>query len=343
MAPLHSNRDPEFMALPMPLRNIGRPMLTSSKGFAQATQDSLHARSTSSAVEEAEGIVEVRSLQIGTITIVGGRTTPMRAVMGDDQRIVVNLCYAGAIAYSANGRQLMARANGMIAAPNQGGALRMTHLAGIAFALDRQRLSKTIRALCGTHDPCDLDTPFATTVNGSSDINWRTDALFALFREIDLLLLEDQRLPTAMGIDDQIYRLLALNYIARRHLLNRVGARAIPVAHKAALLDELVSYIETHCQSTISLSDLESHSHYSGRQLQNLFRERFDCTPMQFVRHQRLAAAMQQLQMPSEAATVAAIARGCGYRHTSSFSSDFHREFGVSPSTVLRSARGGGV
>ncbi|MEN9766892.1 MAG: hypothetical protein RLZZ32_852, partial [Cyanobacteriota bacterium] len=145
----------------------------------------------------------------------------------------------------------------------------------------------------------------------------------------------------AMGLDDQIYRLVALGYVARANLMDQLGARVSSGAggRGKSVLDELVSYIETHTAQPLCLTDLERRSHYSGRQLQNLFRERFDCTPMQFVKRQRLTAAMEQLQLATDDTTVTSIARGCGYHDICSFSKDFHQRFGVCPSAVLRSSR----
>jgi hypothetical protein len=60
---------------------------------------------------------------------------------------------------------------------------------------------------------------------------------------------------------------------------------------------------------------------------------------MQFVRRQRLSVAMEKLQTADFDETVTDIARDIGYRYTSSFTTDFRREFGVNPSAVLRASR----
>jgi AraC-like DNA-binding protein len=70
-----------------------------------------------------------------------------------------------------------------------------------------------------------------------------------------------------------------------------------------------------------------------------MFRKRFNCTPMQFVRRQRLELAMEQLSKPQSGDTVMRIARECGYRHASNFSVDFQKQFGSRPSDVLRLSR----
>ena len=92
-------------------------------------------------------------------------------------------------------------------------------------------------------------------------------------------------------------------------------------------------------QQPLTLTDLEEQSHYSGRQLQYMFRSKFNCTPMQFVRRQRLNYAMARLEQAQPNDTITVIARELGYRSMSSFSADFFRQFGAYPSVVLRSWR----
>ena len=118
-------------------------------------------------------------------------------------------------------------------------------------------------------------------------------------------------------------------------------SRSLPARGWNQGLDDLVDYIRANHQAGLTLTDLEEFSHYSARRLQVLFRERFACTPMQFVRQQRLRTALEKLQTASAAETVTSIARSCGYRHVSNFSADFQREFAVNPSVVLRASRRG--
>jgi AraC-like DNA-binding protein len=333
--------DSIFSSLPMPLRCAGAALTISNRGFASATQDALHARRTASAVRTQEGCIEMHSLDIGNLKVVGGRTTPMQALMGETDQVAVILCGAGAITHKADGKQLMAIQNGIVTAPNHGGVLTMTHFAGITFCLEKERLKLAVKLLCGSQSWLNLDEPLASSPGENQvDSQW-SKALFALFDAVNLFLQDDERLPAAMGLDDQIYRLVALGYVARANLMDQLGARVSSGAggRGKSVLDELVSYIETHTAQPLCLTDLERRSHYSGRQLQNLFRERFDCTPMQFVKRQRLTAAMEQLQLATDDTTVTSIARGCGYHDASSFSNDFQRRFGVCPSAVLRSSR----
>ena len=334
--------DPIFSGLPVPLKSIGTALRAHNKDFAQVTQAALHARSSASDMPHQDGVIEVNAVDIGAIKAISGRTTPMRARMGDNRQICVTLNYSGTITFKGNGEPFTAHSNGLLLAPNNGGTMSMTHLAAISVSLERDRLNHTVQALCGSQHRLDFDQPIASSPDDHQEASLRTQALFTLFQQIDLLLQDDQRLPAAMGLDDQIYRLVALKFIAENHLMDHVGTMVASGVRSKSVIDELVSYIETHTAQPLCLTDLVRRSHYTGRQLQSLFRERFDCSPMQFVKRQRLAAAMEQLQRPADDTTVTSVARGCGYHDASSFSTDFQRRFGVCPSAVLRSSRSQG-
>ena len=103
-----------------------------------------------------------------------------------------------------------------------------------------------------------------------------------------------------------------------------------------------MDFIRQNAHLNLTLTDLEEQSHYSSRHLQSIFKEKFDCTPMQFVRRQRLSAAMEKLETADCGDTVTSIARDLGYRYTSNFCTDFQKEFGVTPSVIMRSSQRGG-
>jgi AraC-like DNA-binding protein len=174
-----------------------------------------------------------------------------------------------------------------------------------------------------------LDTQMAWGINGGPS------PLFELFRYIDRVLLEEPYLADGLALDDQAYRLVAIA-IAQKAYPAQLARQQTGKRRWSSSLDELVDYIASNRCSAITLTELEEQSNYSRRHLQNLFRERFGCTPMQFVRRQRLTAAMEKLQAAEERTTVSRVARDCGYRSISNFSSDFQRFFGEQPSQVLR-------
>lgn len=101
-------------------------------------------------------------------------------------------------------------------------------------------------------------------------------------------------------------------------------------------LDPLLTFILNHLEEPLSLSTLERVSNYSRRTLQYAFHEHCGCSPMQWIRQQRLARAHQRLLHPQPGDTVTAISAACGYRSLSRFNVDYKRAYGAKPSAVLR-------
>jgi AraC-like DNA-binding protein len=103
-------------------------------------------------------------------------------------------------------------------------------------------------------------------------------------------------------------------------------------------LDPLLTFIQANLEEALPLQVLERVSNDSRRTLHYAFQERFGCTPMQWIRQQRLARAHHRLLHPKPGDTVTSISLGCGYRSLGRFNTDFQRMYGAKPSVVLRQA-----
>lgn len=142
--------------------------------------------------------------------------------------------------------------------------------------------------------------------------------------------------------DRQLQRLLALLVFPELSEAQRAAAgdaRGAANHGDDALIEPLLDYIKVNLDQPLSLQLLEQRSHYSRRSLHNAFQQRFQCSPMQWVRQLRLANGFARLSAPRDGDTVQAVARECGYRSTSQFSADFQRFHGRRPSELLRLAR----
>lgn len=104
----------------------------------------------------------------------------------------------------------------------------------------------------------------------------------------------------------------------------------------ASKMDALIDDIRANLHRPLRLRDLEAQTFYSRRWLNDAFRRRFDRTPMQWVRDQRLAKAKDLLQAHGLRISIQAVALACGYQHTCQLSVLFKRRYGVSPSQVQR-------
>jgi len=107
-----------------------------------------------------------------------------------------------------------------------------------------------------------------------------------------------------------------------------------PTNHKR--LDEALVYIARHMKERIQLGHLSEVSGVSKRTLGYLFLHTYGITPMAFVKRERLRKANMLLQHADPStATVASIARECGFAHMGQFSIDYKRLFRESPSATL--------
>ena len=108
---------------------------------------------------------------------------------------------------------------------------------------------------------------------------------------------------------------------------------------KAQIIDDLLQWIASHLHQPILLDDLVRESGYSQRSLRNIFHDRFQCGPVQWIRQQRLERARQLLLAAPQGTTVSSVAGDCGYDHLSQFSRDFRSAYGLRPSELLREGR----
>lgn len=99
-----------------------------------------------------------------------------------------------------------------------------------------------------------------------------------------------------------------------------------------------IDYIERHLAQPISLDDIASNTHLSGRSIQQAFRDDLDTTPMAYVRERRLERVRADLAdaLPSEGVSVTDVAERWGFSHLGNFAVTYRKRFGESPSETLR-------
>lgn len=145
----------------------------------------------------------------------------------------------------------------------------------------------------------------------------------------------DPGLLAQLGADRIIQRTLVMLLCTDLIQPTADGDTPVPVG-RAAIIPELLAWIDAHLDQPLQLADLAARSGYSPRSLRNIFHERFGCSPVQWIRNRRLTAARARLLEPQPGDTVGSIAAAFGYRHPSQFSRDFHALHGVRPSELLR-------
>ncbi|OOK83714.1 bacterial regulatory helix-turn-helix s, AraC family protein [Mycobacterium kansasii] len=103
------------------------------------------------------------------------------------------------------------------------------------------------------------------------------------------------------------------------------------------LLRRAMAFIEENAHQDIALADIAAHVYVTPRALQYMFRQRLDCTPMQYLRRVRLDRAHRELLDSSRAsATVKQIANRWGFIHIGRFAIYYRETYGRSPHATLR-------
>jgi AraC-like DNA-binding protein len=326
-------RPDALAAVPLPLRALALEMQSDASRFAERSSAAVGERLIVPLVSSAQFVTESAVLDLGGLAINCARVSPLifRQELNHDATLLVK--FSGDCHYKNGLTRRIIKAGEALLSGNDGGRHDCDYGSGIALKVDWSLLQRTISDL--------LDQPCHQPVERASVIHQGTaTALFSFFAHVDELLLEERWLPKALGLGSQLYRYLAVALIKQNGQIDQLRRRQQERRRWSPGLDELVDQIRANRQQPFVMADLERMSCYSARHLTTLFRERFNCTPMQFVRRQRLELAMERLMAPQPGDTVIRIARECGYRHAANFSVDFQRQFNSKPSDVLRLSRG---
>ena len=332
--------DERFEALPLPLKQAPQrvrlePRQILSQGLGVFGGGDHHNRPRIASPNAEYALVD-----LGGLPLLGVRTTPCLSCEQGTGMSTLALFRAGEACTYGTGPDRQLLEPGFIHLnPRQGIPVQVGYLAGLFCPIDHSRLRSTLEAIGGGRAP-GLDLEASWQLAGAQAAPGGQPPLLAFVAFVEALIADAPELPAAMGLADQLHRLLALSLLAaagESAFTRRRRRDAAPSWGPA--LDDLVDYIRAASAQSLTLTDLEARSHFSARHLQTLFLHKFACTPIQFVRRQRLEAAMNRLNHPEPGDTVTGIARAFGYRQLSSFSIDVQRQFGVNPSTVLRAAR----
>jgi AraC-like DNA-binding protein len=142
-----------------------------------------------------------------------------------------------------------------------------------------------------------------------------------------------------VGLDNVFYRefvaLLAPNLVFGQ------GSKAS--SEKVVQRDVLhlvCDYIQAHLEQPITLTQLEQIAGISARRLQYAFLRRFGCSPMEWLRSERLNLAHSRLRSPKKNGSVTSVAHGTGFTHLSAFATQYKARFGESPSVTLKRTLG---
>lgn len=107
-------------------------------------------------------------------------------------------------------------------------------------------------------------------------------------------------------------------------------------------IEQIVRFMEeNYHKPNLSIMDLEEHMHYSGNHIRNLFKEAYQCTPMEYLLQLRISKAKELLAGTSMKAVE--IAESVGYENSKYFYSLFKKHTGMTTYEYRVSVQNGTV
>jgi AraC-like DNA-binding protein len=281
-------------------------------------------------------------VHVGGVAVSCSRHSPLEIGFDDGAIATLTLPLAGEARVGTDGQTLRLQ-GGPMAAYLPGAAFTASTgtFEEVMICLDRGRLAATASILEGTaRDPRRHLPRFesALVVDGSPS-GRQAELLRHLhlaLRMLDAPLLGPVGGLAAPQLEDLLYRLVAA--LVCPDVVRGIDA-SVSDPRPDRPFDELLEWIQAHLHTPITATELSRRSAYSLRNLQYLFQRRFGCSPMQWVKRQRLEAVHRDLQRAQPGETVAVIAHRHGFGQLSSFSASFHRHYGIPPSVLLRRSR----
>jgi AraC-like DNA-binding protein len=204
----------------------------------------------------------------------------------------------------------------------------------LLISISEESLNKTAKAMLGDKEGVDLDlnTPRRLSLKvGKLDFT----AIFIQTAQLIDQFKGDELLLKSLGIDDSVYRILVM--MLRPELFLEVSLKEKDFS-STHTLDLVCEYIQGNLNKPISLTTLEALSGISARTLQLAFIRKFACTPMDWVKAQRLAYAHQLLLSATSSTKIGVIAATCGYSNFGDFSRYYAKRYNELPSETLAKA-----
>jgi len=314
-------------------------------------------RACASVLQEALPVVEFIPLEpapawwfYGTHLSLGGieasawTAKPLRLRFGERRELLALFCYGGVQSLRQASQTWRITEGSCLLMAGGSCTLEASLSSVVAFTLSEERLLHTAKIMGGLHkNPKDwqqtLKQAHGWCLPEDPAVPSMLLALQQLMAMAGQLSGFGSGLLGRLQLDDQIYRMMAAMVFPELREEQNIDRLLNRQRQGRDAFDELIDYIQQNLSEPLTLSILESHSHYSRRALQYAFVERMGCTATQWIRNQRLDFARQRLENPRPNDSVGSISRECGYRSLGLFSVDFQQRFHVKPSQLLRESR----
>lgn len=277
-------------------------------------------------------------ITINDLKIAASASTPIRSSVGKTNTSTLIIPLAGHGKVMANGRALEWHGGSKaIFLPNCAGSSESTNRSVLMIDLDPKRLEDTTRVMLGLELHSQL--PFEWSTPCVCDLKVGRVSFDLVFRHLASLIDQfslQSELINQSGLDDSFYRNIAILLTPTLYL---DSASSNPNRkYDRRLLDRVCQYIQSHLTYPISLTDLEKVGCMSRRKLHYAFLQRYHCTPIAWVRMERLTLAHERINKASPGTKLTDIAMACGFNKPATFSQYYLIRYGEQPSISLARA-----
>lgn len=134
----------------------------------------------------------------------------------------------------------------------------------------------------------------------------------------------------------KVHLLSVLVNLSRNYDYINRSPKAMPFSREKTIgICKVIDYIHENLSKPIKLSDLTCISNMSSSVFITAFKEINGLTPMEYIKHKRIAYSIQLLKSTDK--TVLEIATSCGYNSTSNFNKAFKEVVGKTPKDIRKS------
>ena len=272
---------------------------------------------------------------LGSITLSTGTHLPARANLNHSNHIMLPI--TGSITYKNQSDILEARAGHTgILLSNAKFMSKTINYSGINVCFDNAQLTKMAKIMMRTQETVDINFFNERHLPLNAHPTFSFDMTLRHLHNVIMTNHAHPEILRLLGMEELFYRYIV--FLLKPELLPPVfGSEALvrPHSQGGSKIDVVCDYILANLRGVITLSDLEAHSGLSVRTLQYQFKKRFHCTPVEWIRKERLKIVYLELLAPeNKSTTIFCIALRCGFNHAGEFSKQFGLQYGASPSEV---------
>lgn len=202
----------------------------------------------------------------------------------------------------------------------------------LMWNLERNQLMETAKAMLGTAQPLDLRLEEARVLP-KAVAGVTIDASMSAMLPMLHLYRKQPELLSGLGLEDLLYRQTVM--LLRPDLFENSEEKFSLLAPKTnkqkLILNQLCEYIMAHLSDRLSLTDLEIVSGLSARSLQMAFNQHHGCTPMAWIKEQRLLKVRHELLRRKDDTPIEGVALAVGFQTMPSFFLAYKQKFGETP------------